>query len=77
MLMVVRIVGLVLIGMSFFTIYLAYKHGRLGVWTIAAGTCFALAGIIGIFYGSWWPILAGVLLGVGINQYGGQIADRR
>jgi hypothetical protein len=77
MLMVIRIVGLVLVLMGFFTMYFAHKHGRLEGWTVAGGSCYILAGLIGVWYVSWWPILGGVLLGAGISRFGGLAADRR
>ena len=77
MLIVIRIIGLVLVAMGFFTVYFAHKHGRLEAWAIAGGLCFGLTGLAGLIYVSWWPILAGVLLGTAISRFGGLAADRR
>jgi cytochrome bd-type quinol oxidase subunit 2 len=77
MTLVVRIVGLILVVIGFVTLYFAAKHGRPERWTIVAALCYLVAGITGGLFISWWPILAGAILGTGISRYGGVARDRR
>jgi hypothetical protein len=77
MILVVRLAGLVLLAMGFFTMYFAHKHGRLEPWSITGSLCYLVAGLSGVLFGSWWPILAGTLVAGGINGLGGVARDRR
>jgi len=63
--------------MGSFTLYFAHKHGRLERWSVSGGLCYMAAGVSGALLLSWWPILAGCLLGAGISRFGGVAQDRR
>lgn len=75
--MVVRLAGVILLTMGFFTLYFAHKHGRLERWSLIGGICYMAAGLGGALFASWWPLLAGALLATVINGVGGVARDRR